>query len=180
MPDPLFLKPPYKNVVYSHNKYAKIHIYIYMLKGSQRHNDKGRAKTSLERICTSHFIVRVRKRFLRVLLWEGVEDRTELQYIDPHSYGRQHCVFLVLQGYSTGGPGAQLSAECWLFYHILSPTGLVPKLHRGSPGPLRPGVAFSTTSCLRRLWSPTLWLLTQSGPWGPLRPGVAFPTTSRL
>ena len=45
---------------------------------------------------------------------EGVGDRTELQYIDPHSYGNQRCVFLVLQGCSTGGPGAQLSAGRWL------------------------------------------------------------------
>ena len=33
---------------------------------------------------------------------------------NPHSYGRQRCVFLVLQGCSTGGPGAQLSAGWWL------------------------------------------------------------------
>ena len=47
-------------------------------------------------------------------MWEGVGDWTELQYIDPHSYGHQRCVFLVLQCCSTGGPGAQLFAECWL------------------------------------------------------------------
>ena len=74
-----------------------------------------------KKICTSHFIVRVRKGLLRVLLWEGVGDRTELQYINPHSYGRQRCVFLVLQGCSTGGPWAQLSAERWLFLpHLIS------------------------------------------------------------
>ena len=67
-------------------------------------------------------------------MWEGVEDRTELQYIDPHSYGRQRCVFLVLQGSSTGGPGAQISAGWWhsLLYLI---TNWSPKLHRGSRGP---------------------------------------------
>ena len=43
-------------------------------------------------------------------MWEGVGDRTELQHIDLSSYGHQRCVFLVLQGCSTGGPGAQLSA----------------------------------------------------------------------
>ena len=43
------------------------------------------------------------KRLFKVLLWEGAADRTELQYIDPYSYGRQRCVFLVLQGCSTGG-----------------------------------------------------------------------------
>ena len=106
----------------------------------------------LRKICTSHFIVRVRKGLLRVLLWEGVGDRTELQYIDPHSYGCQRYVFLILQGCSTGGPGAHSAG---FLYCILSPTGLVPKLHRGSWGPLRLDVAFPTISCLRRLWYPT-------------------------
>ena len=46
-------------------------------------------------------------------MWEGVGDRTELQYIDPHSYGHQRCVFLVLQSCSTGGPEAH-SAGCGL------------------------------------------------------------------
>ena len=36
-------------------------------------------------------------------------------------------------------------------------------------------LAFSTTCCLRLLWSPTIWL--HRGSPGPLRPGVAFPTT---
>ena len=70
-------------------------IYTYMLNGSQRHNDKGRAKTSLEKYI-SHFICNVWKGLLKVCVWERVGDRTELQYIDPHSYGHQRCVFLVL------------------------------------------------------------------------------------
>ena len=69
---------------------------------SQQHNDNGRAKTSLKKY-TSHFIC-------NVCVLEGVGDRTYMQYFDPHSYGRQCCVFLVLQGCSTGGPEAQLSA----------------------------------------------------------------------
>ena len=64
-----------------------------------------RAKTSLKNY-TSHFI-------WKVCVWEGVGDRTELQYIDPHSYGHQCCVFLVLQDCSTGGLGAY-SAGCRL------------------------------------------------------------------
>ena len=111
----------------------------------------------LRKICTYHFIVRVRKGLLSVLLREGVGDRTELQYIDPHAYGRQRCVFLVLQGCSTGGPGAQLSAGWWLsLLHVI--TNWSPKLHRGSRGPLQRGVAFPNTSYLRRLWSPIVWL----------------------
>ena len=94
---------------------------------------------------------------LKVCVWEGVGDRTELQYNDPHSYCRQRCVFLVRQGCSTRGPGAQLSAGWWLsLLHLI--TTWSPKLHRGSRGPLRPGVAFPTISCLRRLWTPTVWL----------------------
>ena len=46
-------------------------------------------------------------------MWEGVIDQTELQYIDHHSYRHQRCIFLVLQGCSTGGPGAH-SAGCGL------------------------------------------------------------------
>ena len=85
--------------------------------------------------------------YCNVCVWERAGDRTELQYIDPHSYGRQRCVFLVLHGCSTGGPGAQLSAGWWLsLLHLI--TNWSPKLHRGSRGPLRPGVAFPTTSRL--------------------------------
>ena len=61
-------------------------------------------------------------------MWEGVGDRTELQYIDPPTLMAISIVFfLVLQGCSTGGPGAH-SAGCGFLYRILSPTGLVSKL----------------------------------------------------
>ena len=53
----------------------------------QRHNEDERHDL-LEKY-TSHFI-------WKGCVWEGVGDRTELQYIDPHSYGHQRCVFLVL------------------------------------------------------------------------------------
>ena len=59
---------------------------------------------------------------------KGAGDRTELQYIDPHSYGHQRCVFLVLEGCSTGSPGAQLSAECWLSLPQLDSNFWSPKL----------------------------------------------------
>ena len=58
-------------------------------------------------------------------------------------------------------------------YPILSPTGL--RNYWGPWGPLRPGVAFPTTSYQQLLWFPT-----HLGLQGPLRRGVAFPTTSRL
>ena len=54
--------------------------------------------------------------------------------------------------YSNGGPGAHSAG---FLYCILSPSGLVPKLHRGSWEPFCWLVAFPTTSCLQLVWSPT-------------------------
>ena len=68
--------------------------------------------------------------FKRLCVWEGVGDRTELQHIDPHSYGYQ-CFFpvlLMLLNRRTGGP------LCWV-------------------------LASSTSSCHQWVWSPkTNWL----------------------
>ena len=78
------------------------------------HNDtinNRRRKTSLT-IFTSHFIARVRKGLLKICVWEGAGDRTELQYFDPHSYGR-HVVSFLFSWCSTGGPEAH-SAGWWL------------------------------------------------------------------
>ena len=61
-------------------------------------------------------------------MWEGVGGQTELQYIDHHSYCHQRCVFLVLQGCSTGDPEAQLSAECLLSLPHLVSNFWSPKL----------------------------------------------------
>ena len=92
----------------------------------QYHNDTIIKQTSedfLRKICTSHFIVRVRKGLLRVLLWEGVGDRKKTAIYWLHSYGRQRCVFLVLLMLNRG-PGG--SAFWWV-------------------------LAFSTTSCHQRV-----------------------------
>ena len=121
-------------LLYSHTINMLIYICIYMQNESQRHNDKGRAKTSLENMYLS-LNCKGSKGLFKVLWREGVGDRTELQYIDPHSYGHQRCVFLVLQGCSTGGPGAQLSAEWWLsLLHLISNFS-GPLLNRGSRAP---------------------------------------------
>ena len=154
-----------KNVILS---YADTSTYI------QNHNDTIIKQTS--EVFFRKYVpltLRVRKGLLKVSVWEGTRDRTELQYNDPHSYGHQRCVFLVLQGCSTGGPAAQLSAGWWLsLLHLISNFS-GPQLIRGPKGPLRR--AFSTTSYQHLLWTPT-----HQGLQGPLRPGLAFPTTSRL
>ena len=49
---------------------------------------------------------------------------------------------------STRGPGAQLSAECWLSLPHLISNFSGPQLNRGPRGPLWPSVAFPTTSRL--------------------------------
>ena len=64
--------------------------------------------------------------FCRGCVWEGVGNRTELQHIDPHSYGHQR-FFPVLLGCSTGGLGAQ---PLWV-------------------------LVFFTASYLQLVWSPT-------------------------
>ena len=69
-------------------------------------------------------------------MWEGVGDWTELQHIDPHSYGHQH-FFPVLLGCSTGGL-ASLGAG--FLYRILFPTRLIPNWLIG-------GLRFSSAGC---------------------------------
>ena len=51
---------------------------------------------------------------------------------------------------------------CWVICYILSATFQVPKLHRGSRGPPRPGVAFPTTSGLQLFGT---LLATPLAPW---------------
>ena len=111
------------------------------------------------KICTSHFIVRVQKGLLKVCVWEGVGDRTELQYIDPHSYGRQRCVFLVPQGCSIGGPCAQLSDGWWLsLLHLISNFS-EPQLNRGPQEPRGPLSAWRGFPYHISSLTPSPWLL---------------------
>ena len=147
-----------------------------MQKESQRTNED-----FFRKICTSHFIVRVRKGLLRVLLWEGFGDRTKTAIHWPHSYGHQRCVFLVLLmlnrrpggsafcwvlAFSTtpchqrvsetnGGPEGPFDREWLSLPHLISNFS-GPQLIRSPKGPLRR--AFSTTSYQQLLWTRTLWL----------------------
>ena len=74
-------------------------------------------------------------------------------YWPPHSYGHQR-FFPVLQGCSTGGPRAQVSAGCWLSLpHLVSKHFWSPNSLTGGPkGPFCWVQAFSTTSCLQTDW----------------------------
>ena len=89
-------------------------------------------------------------------MWEGAGDRRKLQYIDPHSYGRQHCVFLVLQ-YAAQSEAQRPSSllDDGFLYCILSPTGLVPN----SSGALRAPSAWRGFPYHNSSLTPTVWLL---------------------
>ena len=83
-----------------------------------RHN-KDERHSSLEKY-TSHFIWKGSKGLLKVLLWEGVGDRTELQHIDPHFYGHNSVSFLFSWAAQPGARGPSLSGTCSSFQHLLS------------------------------------------------------------
>ena len=54
-------------------------------------------------------------------VWEGVGDRTELQHIDPHSYGHNCVSFLFSWAAQPGAWGPSLSG-CWFSLPHPSPT----------------------------------------------------------
>ena len=53
-------------------------------------------------------------------MWEGVGDRTELQHIDPHSYGHNSVSFLFSWAAQPGAWGPSLSGTWSSFQHLLS------------------------------------------------------------
>ena len=108
------------SVIYSH---MQIHIYIY----TQHHNDtiiKDERRLLYKYIPLTLF-VRVRKGYSRFACERDLETEQKLQYSDPHSHGRQRCVFLVL---------LMLNRRPW--------------------GPLCLVLAFFTASYQQLLWSP--------------------------
>ncbi len=98
-----------------------------MQNGSQRHNDKGRAKTSLKKY-TSHFIC-------NVCVWEGVGDRTELQYFWLLLLWPSALCLSRSPGLPNRRPRGPLSAGWWLsLLHLISNFS-GPQLNRGPRAP---------------------------------------------
>ena len=102
------------------------------------------------------------KRLFKVCVWEAARDRTETAIFWPLLLWPSA---LCLSRSPDAQPDSQRPSSLLddgFLYSILSATSLVPKLHRGSRGALRPGVAFPTKS--RPSPSPTLtgtvWLLS--------------------
>ena len=53
-------------------------------------------------------------------MWDGVGDWTELQHIDPHSYGHNSVSFPFSWAAQPGAWGPSLSGTCSSFQHLLS------------------------------------------------------------
>ena len=101
--------------------------------------------SSLEKY-TSHFIWKGSKGLLKVLLCERwVGDRTELQHIDPHSYGHNSVSFPFSWAVQPGAWGPSLSGTWSSFQHLLSNW----LLNRGPGGPLCWVLVLSTASFLQ-------------------------------
>ena len=82
-------------------------------------------------------------------MWEGVEDGTELQHIDPHSIGHNRVSFPFFWAAQPGAWGPSLSG-CWFS---------LPHLISNSSDP-------------QLIWSPTA--TAQTGAWGPILLGAGF------
>ena len=143
----------------------------------QHHNGtimNRRRKTSLTK-CVPLTLLQGFEKIIQGLRVRGSWRSNRTVIFWPQNYGRQRCVFLVLQGCSTGRPEAH-STGWWLsLLHLISNFS-GPQLIR-APRPLRFDVAFPTTA---RLFPPPTLTGTLQGPQWPVRPGVAFLTTSRL
>ena len=86
-------------------------------------------------------------------VWEGVGDRTELQHIDPHSYGHNSVSFPFSWAAQPGAWGPSLSGTCSSFHNLLSNWSEVLNSNcsiEGSWGPPLLGAGF-----LYRILSPT-------------------------
>ena len=93
-----------------------------------------------------------------VLLWEGAGDRIETAIFWPHSYGRQRCVFLVLQMLNRRpwGPLCWVMAFFTASYQQLLWTTTQP----GAQSPF--GLVWLSLPHLvyNSIWSLTVWLLS--------------------
>ena len=113
-----------------------------------------RRKTSLTKYLPLTLLQEFKRGYSRFVCERVLEIEQKLQYFYPHSYGRHVVSFLFSRAAQREVQRATLLGDGFL-YCILSASSLDPKLHRGSRGPPRSGVAFPTTSRL----SPTATLL---------------------
>ena len=119
-------------------------------------NDKDRRRKTSLTIFTSHFIASVRKGCV------GFYCERELKTEQNWNILTSTLMAVNVESFSFFDAQPEALGSIMLgagfLYCILSAASLVPKLHRGSRGPPRPGVAFPTTSRL----TPTV---TRTGTW---------------
>ena len=117
----------------------------------QKYNDamKTIRLRSLEKY-TSHFI-------WKCCVWEGVGDRTELQHIDPHSYGHNSVSFPFSWAAQTRALGPSLSGTWSSFQHLLSnwSENLNSNCNFPNRGPEDPLCLVLGTGSLYRISTPT-------------------------
>ena len=111
--------------------------------------------TSLEKY-TSHFIWKGTKGLLKVLLCERwVGDWTELQHIDPYSYGHNSVSFPFSRAAQPEAWGPSLSGTCFSFQHLLSNSSEALNSNCSIGGPEVPlcwVLVLSTASYLQLIW----------------------------
>ena len=103
----------------------------------QKHiqHNKGERRHFFWKICLSLYL-KVSKGLLKVLLRERwVGDWTELQHIDPHSYGHNSVSFSFSWAAQPGAWGPSLSGTWSSFQHLLSNSSELQLLNRESWGP---------------------------------------------
>ena len=125
----------------------------------QNHNDDT-IKTSDTEKYTSHFIWKGSKGLLKVLLCERwVEGWTELQHIDPHSYGHNSVSFPFPWAAQQGAWGPSLSGTWTSFQYLLSNWSelQLQLLNGGAEGPLCWMLVFSTASYLQLTRTSCRW-----------------------
>ena len=121
------------------HSHEQLYIHICM----KKHKDamKTSRHRSLEKY-TSHFI-------WKGCVWEGVEDWTELQHIDPHSSGYHSLSFLFSWLLNRGLGGLSLSGTWFSFQHLLSNCSEALNYNCSIGGPA--GCWFSYTASLLQL-----------------------------
>ena len=119
---------------------------------SQRHNNKTQ-EDFFNKIFTSHFICKGTKRLLKGCVWEGAGDRTETAIFWPPLLWPSTLCLSRSPGLLNRRPSDPL---CWMmaFFTASYQHLLWTPIPQG-PKPLRPGVAFPTTSHSNWHWNST-------------------------
>ena len=100
-------------------------------------------------ICTSHFIVRVRKGLLKVCVWEGVGDRTETSIFWPPLLWPARILSATSLDLNSSGPQGPFGLMWLSLPHLVyNSVRSLTATHQRLQEPLRPDVAFPTTSRL--------------------------------